>query len=133
MDVMVIVYYIDVCCLKSMNSNLLVRIQTCMFEFIQLKQYEFFLLCMNSYVSKSMNSYHLTPWSLINSEHCAFGRARILMFLLNFLDASSELKCLVFVLHTQVEYQRLRGENGAKEKSLCEEATDGSLRQMVEW
>jgi hypothetical protein len=80
-----------------------------------------------------MNSYHLTPLSLINSEHHAFGQARILIFLLNFLDASGELKRLVFVLHTRVKYQRLQGENGAKERNLCEEATDGRLQQMVEW
>jgi hypothetical protein len=59
--------------------------------------------------------------------------ARILMFSLNFPDASSELKCLVFVLYTQVEYQRLQGKNGAKERNLCEEAIDGKLQQMVEW
>jgi hypothetical protein len=32
-----------------------------MFEFICFKQYEFIPTCLNSYVLKSMNSYHLTP------------------------------------------------------------------------
>jgi hypothetical protein len=70
-----------------------------MFEFMHFKQYEVIPTSLNSYVSKSMNSYHLTPWSLINTEHCVFG-PEFRCFSLNLPVVSGELKRLVLVLHT---------------------------------
>ncbi len=100
--------------------------------FLHFKQYEFIPTCLYSYVSKSMNSYHLTLWSFINSEHCVFW-PEFWCFLLNFSDASGEHKPLVLWFYIRVKYQRLRGENGTKEGNLCEEAADGRLRQMIDW
>jgi hypothetical protein len=66
-----------------------------MFEF----KHEFIPTCLNSYILKSMNSYQLTPWPIINIEHHAFG-PEIRCFLPNFLDGSGEFKRLVLVLDT---------------------------------
>ncbi len=35
--------------------------------------------------------------------------------------------------YIRVKYQRIWGENGTKERHLCEEATDGRLQQIVDW
>ncbi len=114
-----------------------VWIQTCwhefilnMFEFIRFKQYEFIPTLLNPYalktyefnmfefiyVSKSMNSYCLTPWSLINTEHCAFG-PEFWCFLLNFQTRAVNFNAWYW-FYIQVEYQRLQGNKGAKERIL---------------
>ncbi len=48
-----------------------------------------------------MGQRRLTPWSLFNTEHCLFG-PKTWCFMLNFPEASIELKHLVFFLHTHL-------------------------------